>query len=112
MENYIEMMTLCKIDIGCLVLKPKTVLFVYVDGDNVGIKSDGLEMIVSKRLLEGKTERPFHELFISKEDADSAMTYGDEIKLLTDRGLVTYSIEDISFEKKSIAYATLHLKIV
>ena len=40
------------------------------------------------------------------------MTYGDEIKLLTDRGLVTYSIEDISFEKKSIAYATLHLKIV
>lgn len=111
-KEFIEMMTLVKIDIGCLVFKPRTLILVNVDGDIVDIKSDNFEMTISKKMLEEKTKRPFNELFISKEEADMAMTHGSEIKLLTDRGLVTYSIEGISFEKGGIAYATLNLKIV
>ena len=47
-----------------------------------------------------------------KEEVDSALNYGSEIKLLTKKGIMTYSVEDITFKNGGIAYATLDLKIV
>ena len=111
-KNYIEMQTLVSIDLGPVVLKPNTDLLVNIDGSIVDIRSDGFEMTTSKKLLELKTNRTLDELFISKKEVESAMTYGSEIKLLTDRGLITYSIEDISFKNDGITYATLGLKAI
>lgn len=113
-KNFIEMVLLVDIDIDYMVLKSNSVFLVNIDGGIVDIKSDAFEMTTSKKVLEEKSGRCLKELFISKEEADSVITYGSEIKLLTDRGVVTYSVEDISFGEKCVAYsayATLKLKI-
>lgn len=111
-KNFVEMITLTQIDIGCLVFKPKTELLVNIDGDIIDIKSDGITMTTSKNLLEKKTNKPFNELFVSKEEVINTMTTGSQITLLTSKGVATYSVEGISFPNDGIAYATLHLKIV
>ncbi len=111
-NEFIEMLTLTKIDLGSVVLKPKTYLFIKVEEDTVYIKTDCLSLVTSKSVLKEKTNREFDELFISKSDADSATTYGSSIQLLTDRGLATYSVESISFNDKGISYATLQLKLI
>jgi len=113
-KNYIEMLSLVDIDLDYVVLKSNSVFLVNIDGNIVDIKSDTFEMTTSKNVIEEKTGRCLKEVFILKEEADSVITYGSEIKLLTDRGVVTYSVEDISFGEKCLAYsayATLRLKI-
>lgn len=111
-KNYVDMVVLENIDLGDLIFKKNSVLSVNVDGGIVDIKSDYFEMTTSIRKLENENDKPFNELFALKEEVDSALNYGSEIKLLTKKGIMTYSVEDITFKNGGIAYATLDLKIV
>lgn len=111
-KNYVEMIVLDNLNLVDLVVKRGSVLSVNVDGGTVYIKSDYFEMRTNIRVLENENDKPFNELFALKEEVDSALNFGSEIKLLTNKGVATYSIEGIHFKNGGIAYAALDLKIV
>ena len=111
-KNYVEMVVLDNLDLCDLVIKKGSILFVNVDGEIVDIKSDYFEMTTNIRVLETENGKSFDELFALKDEVDSALNLGNEIKLLTNKGVATYSIEGIHFKNGGIAYATLELKIV
>lgn len=111
-NNYILMLTTRKIDIGPIVFKPKTELYVKQEKDDLYIKSENFDMRTSISDLEKRTKSNFVNLFVSKEDAEKAINYGSEIKLLTNDGLLEYSVEDISFKDGKTTYVTLGLKVL
>lgn len=111
-NGYVLMITTRKIDIGSVVLKPKTELYVKREKDELYIKSENFDMKVFISDLEKRTKSCFDNLFVSKEDVEKAINYGSEIKLLTDEGILEYSVENISFKDGKTTYVTLGLKVL
>lgn len=111
-NEYVLMVTTRKIDIGSIVFKPRTELYVKREKDEVYIKSENFDIKVFVSDLEKRTKSSFDNLFVSKEDAEKAINYGSEIKLLTDDGILIYSVENISFKDGKNTYVTLGLKVL
>lgn len=103
-----EVRVLKTLNFGPLTIKANESLFLEDMGDSLQLMYEGLSITLNKSML----DKPYENLFITKEDIDKALTYGSEVSLVTELGLRTYAIEGINFKNNSTTYVNLDLKAI
>ena len=111
-ESYQKVLLVRKVDLGGIVLKPNTKLLIKRKDDKLYLNYENVELMVSIQDICKKENCKLNELFVTEEEVCKAMVLGSELSLITNKGLCTYSVEGIDFKDKSVAYATLYLKIL